>query len=174
MSGDGGAGSGAPSLVLVEVADRVATVTLNRPAVRNVLSRALMAGLWDAMVALGADDEVDAVVLTGADPAFCAGIDLREISGETPSDAERRATDAGQGGTGTDSGRLGNGASVTPVQDPVGLHRFLPVIDKPVIGAVDEAHALEGLLSATWRPGTSQVADRRADVIRRGRTQLDP
>jgi enoyl-CoA hydratase len=36
---------------------------------------------------------------------------------------------------------------------------------------LDEAHLIEGYLAETWRPGTSQVAGRRADVIARGRLQ---
>ncbi|SDC20968.1 enoyl-CoA hydratase [Geodermatophilus telluris] len=68
-----------PDVVLVERDGPVATVTLHRPAVRNALSPGLLARLREAMAALDADDAVGAVVLTGADPAFCAGLDLREL-----------------------------------------------------------------------------------------------
>jgi enoyl-CoA hydratase len=64
--------------LLVDVADRIATVTLNRPEKRNALSTALRADLHAALLAL---DGVDVVILTGADPAFSAGVDLKEISG---------------------------------------------------------------------------------------------
>jgi enoyl-CoA hydratase len=67
-------------LVLVEVADLVATVTLNRPGARNALSRDLRRVLPRAMQALDERDDVAAVVLTGADPAFCAGLDLKELA----------------------------------------------------------------------------------------------
>jgi enoyl-CoA hydratase len=63
----------------VEVSGRVGLVTLNRPAVRNALSVALLAGLRRTMAALDGDDDVAAVILTGADPAFCAGLDLKEL-----------------------------------------------------------------------------------------------
>ena len=76
--------------LLVDVADRVATLTLNRPGARNALSRALMFTLWDAVLAAGDDPEVDAVVVTGADPAFCAGLDLKEVAGEVPASAAPR------------------------------------------------------------------------------------
>lgn len=66
-------------VVLVEVADGVATVTLNRPEARNALSRELLRELPRALAEADADPEVAAVVLTGADPVFCAGLDLREI-----------------------------------------------------------------------------------------------
>lgn len=63
--------------VLYEVADGVATVTLNNPDKRNMLSGQMLADLLDAMKRAKADDEVRAVVLTGAgDKAFCAGADL--------------------------------------------------------------------------------------------------
>jgi enoyl-CoA hydratase len=65
--------------VLVEIADLVAVVTLNRPERRNAISAALLAGLRDTMAALDARPEVRAIVLTGADPAFCAGLDLAEL-----------------------------------------------------------------------------------------------
>jgi enoyl-CoA hydratase len=67
-------------LVLVEVADEVATVTLNRPDARNALNRALRKALPTALLELDERDDVAAIVLTGADPAFCAGLDLKELA----------------------------------------------------------------------------------------------
>jgi len=55
----------------------VRVLTLNRPEARNALSGALIAALFDALVAADADDDVRAIVLTGTDPAFCAGVDLK-------------------------------------------------------------------------------------------------
>lgn len=75
-----GSSSTADSMLLVQRQDAVATLTLNRPAARNALSSALVRELQDAMRHLDADDDVAVIVLTGADPAFCAGLDLREIS----------------------------------------------------------------------------------------------
>jgi enoyl-CoA hydratase len=68
-------------LVLVEVADQVATVTLNRPDARNALNRELRKALPTALRELDQRDDVAAIVLTGADPAFCAGLDLKELAG---------------------------------------------------------------------------------------------
>jgi enoyl-CoA hydratase len=114
-------------LLIVEVHDRVATLTLNRPAARNALNRALMHDLWDAVVQAGADAGVDAVIITGSDPAFSAGVDLKETAGETaPSAAPRRE---GQG----------------PERGANGLFRFIPLIDKPVIGAINGAAVTGGL-----------------------------
>ena len=62
--------------VLYEVADGIATVTLNRPERLNAWTRRLGAELGDAMATADADDDVRAVVVTGAGRAFCAGADL--------------------------------------------------------------------------------------------------
>ena len=59
--------------VLVEVDGAVATVTLNRPERRNAISGALLTGLRESLAELQAQTEIRAIVLTGADPAFCAG-----------------------------------------------------------------------------------------------------
>jgi enoyl-CoA hydratase len=113
--------------VLVEAGDRVTTVTLNRPGARNALSREVTFALWDAVAAAGEDPGVDAVILTGADPAFCAGVDLKEASGESPPSAVPRAPGRG------------------PERGADGLYRFLPVIDKPVIAAVNGVAVTGGL-----------------------------
>jgi enoyl-CoA hydratase len=67
-------------IVLLDIEDHVATVTLNRPAARTALSRELTYALWDTVAAAGAGPSVAVVILTGADPAFCAGIDLSSTS----------------------------------------------------------------------------------------------
>lgn len=69
-------------LLRVELAGPVATVTLNRPAARNALSRALRDELRSLIAELDSDPAVRAVVLTGADPAFCAGVDVRELGAD--------------------------------------------------------------------------------------------
>ena len=67
-------------LVLVAKDDGVATVTLNRPQARNALSQALLSQLRREFRSLGDDESIGVVVLTGSDPAFCAGLDLKELS----------------------------------------------------------------------------------------------
>jgi enoyl-CoA hydratase len=65
----------------VEVAERVAVVTLSRPEVRNALNDQLIAELREVLTGLADDDAVGAVVLTGAgEKAFAAGADIGEVS----------------------------------------------------------------------------------------------
>ena len=66
-------------LLLVERTGGVGVVTLNRPTVRNALSSDVLGALPAVLVALDDDPAVRAIILTGADPAFCAGLDLREL-----------------------------------------------------------------------------------------------
>ncbi len=66
-------------VALLEVADGVATVTLNRPEARNALSTELIRTLARLVGEADARDDVDVLILTGADPAFCAGLDLKEL-----------------------------------------------------------------------------------------------
>jgi enoyl-CoA hydratase len=106
-------------VVLTEVADRIATVTLNRPESRNALNSTLSHGLFEAITDAGDDPDVDVVILTGADPAFCAGVDLKELTGESA------------------GASAATNLPPLPGRDANGLHRFFPVIDKPVIGAIN-------------------------------------
>lgn len=66
--------------LLLEVTDGVASLTLNRPDVRNALSATLVRELEHALAALEADPGARVVVLAGAgDKAFCAGADLKGV-----------------------------------------------------------------------------------------------
>ena len=104
------------SVVLYEVADRVATVTLNRPEARNALSGEVRRELPRAMRQADESDEVDVVILTGADPVFCAGLDLKELGAGDHDVA-----------AGAASGEVG------PPRGPI------PEMAKPVIGAINGA-----------------------------------
>jgi len=99
-------------VVLLEVDDGVATVTLNRPEARNALSSEVLRTLPRLVRECDDRDDVRAVILTGADPAFCAGLDLKELS--------------------TDEGR-GSGMA----EPPPDRRGPLPRIGKPIIGAIN-------------------------------------
>ena len=64
--------------LLVEIADHVGTVTLNRPERLNTISMALLDAFSRAFVELDRDPDVRVIVLTGAGRGFCAGLDLQE------------------------------------------------------------------------------------------------
>lgn len=66
-------------VLLIDTAERVRTLTLNRPQSRNALSAALRDRFFAALAQAESDDAVDVVILTGADPVFCAGLDLKEL-----------------------------------------------------------------------------------------------
>jgi enoyl-CoA hydratase len=105
----------AEGLVLVDLVDGVAQVTLNRPEAMNALSKSLRAALADVFVRLDADDAVRAIVLTGAgDRAFTAGLDLKEL--------------------GADAGALGAANASEPEKNPVAA---VERCRKPVIGAIN-------------------------------------
>jgi enoyl-CoA hydratase len=70
-------------VLLVDTTDRVRTLTLNRPQARNALSRELRKRFFQALRDAEADDAVDVVIFTGADPVFCAGLDLKELGDTT-------------------------------------------------------------------------------------------
>jgi enoyl-CoA hydratase len=70
-------------VLLIDTTDRVRTLTLNRPQSRNALSSALRTQFFAALAEAEADDAVDVVILTGADPVFCAGLDLKELGNST-------------------------------------------------------------------------------------------
>lgn len=102
-------------LVLLEIADGIATVTLNRPEAMNAINRALRRRLYEVMTQIDGDDAVRAVILTGAgERAFTAGLDLKEL--------------------GSEDGALGSANATDPADNPV---KAIEVCRKPVIGAVN-------------------------------------
>ena len=67
-------------MITLEVSDRVATITLSDPGRRNIVSAALNAAVVEGMDELESRDDVGAIVVTGAPPAFCAGADLDDLA----------------------------------------------------------------------------------------------
>ena len=109
-------------LVLVEVADGVATVTLNRPEARNAISSELHRELDETIEGLDARDDVGCMVLTGADPAFCAGMDLKALASEERAVQQQRQR--------------------TPTRQTAGM---MPPHQTPIIGAINGPTVTGGL-----------------------------
>jgi methylglutaconyl-CoA hydratase len=80
--------------ILIAKSGPVATITLNRPQVRNAFDAGMVAALRGAFGELAADDAVRAVVLTGAGEAFCAGGDLGWMRGSLAWSYEENLADA--------------------------------------------------------------------------------
>lgn len=99
--------------VLLDVSERIATVTLNRPGARNALSSEVLRLLPEHLRAAEADDDVDVIILTGADPAFCAGLDLKEL--------------------GASGGNLGGSSN----PEEAAARGPFPSLTKPLIGAIN-------------------------------------
>jgi enoyl-CoA hydratase len=76
-------------LLLLEIADRIATVTINRPDKLNALNDAMMRELGAITEELAAHDGVGAIVITGAGRAFVAGADISRLAAAETGDLER-------------------------------------------------------------------------------------
>jgi len=88
-----------------DVADHIATITLNRPDQLNAFTGRMMTEMIDAFDQIDADDDVRCVVVTGEGRGFCAGADLSSGGSTFDSDAQG-ATPAGKAGVPRDGGGL--------------------------------------------------------------------
>ena len=111
--------------VLVEKQDRVTTVIINRPEVRNAVDGETAGLLADAFREFEADTDADVAVFCGAEGYFCAGADLKAVSAQ---EGTNRMTPEGDG--------------------PMGPSRML--LEKPVIAAVAGPAVAGGLELALW------------------------
>ena len=122
-------------VILCDVADGIATVTLNRPQAMNALNRALRKRLAEVMRVVDADDAVRAVILTGAgERAFTAGLDLKEL--------------------GSEAGALGSANATDPADNPV---KAIELCRKPVIGAINGAAFAGGLGDDVYQIGVGDT-----------------
>jgi enoyl-CoA hydratase/carnithine racemase len=114
--------------VLYEVADHVATLTLNRPHRRNAISVRMLLLLSELLAQADDDPEVRVVLLTGAGKGFCSGLDIKDAM-----------AGSGIGGTG---GSGGGGAFMQTRNLPTVI---LQEMDTPVIAVLNGAAAGYGL-----------------------------
>jgi enoyl-CoA hydratase/carnithine racemase len=114
--------------LLLDVADGIATLTLNRPDRMNAFTGQMMTDIIAAFDATDANDDVRAVIVTGAGRAFCAGADLSE--GAKTFDYESRDDRPERGDKGSAEYLRDGGGRVT-------LRIFESL--KPVIGAINGA-----------------------------------
>ncbi|MCG3125809.1 MAG: 2,3-dehydroadipyl-CoA hydratase [Phycisphaerae bacterium] len=83
---------GVSEILKVERHEAWLELTLNRPEARNALSRALIAELTEAFEHAAADGAVRALIVSAAPPAFCSGLDLREVAATDAAQAELDAS----------------------------------------------------------------------------------
>jgi 2-(1,2-epoxy-1,2-dihydrophenyl)acetyl-CoA isomerase len=157
---DSEAAMGTDDHVLFDIADGVATVTLNRADRMNSVHRAMAAQLASLFGELRRRDDVRAVVLTGAGRAFCAGADLSVVESEAP-------LAVGGGAPPTESKRAEKKAPLGAFAD---FTRAIVAVDKPVIAALTGPVVGAGL---SWALAADRrIADRTvrmaAIFVRRG------
>lgn len=121
--------------IRVEVADRIATVTLDRPDQMNAITDELTTELHDAVQALGRDPTVRAIVLTGAGRAFCAGGDITGFGGQTPDELLTK---------------LPRPFDMNRRPDYQTRHTYMPAIGKPVVAMINGPVAGLGLVYALF------------------------
>ena len=104
------------SSLLVDLAEGVLSLTLNRPAARNALNIALTRALAEQLQRFEKDPNIRVAILTGTDPAFCAGLDLKDFS-----------------------------AADSPRGEVAALIDSVPMLRKPIIAAVNGPAMTGGL-----------------------------
>jgi enoyl-CoA hydratase/carnithine racemase len=127
--------------ILYDVADGIATVTLNRPDKLNAWTRTMQAEVHDAMHRAAADDAVRAIILTGAGRGFCAGADMGLLTDIQQKGGERVSAPAvdrpvpPQGSTRDDFRKT---------------YSWFPSIPKPIVGAINGPCAGLGMVIALY------------------------
>jgi enoyl-CoA hydratase/carnithine racemase len=130
--------------ILYEVADRVATVTLNRPAKLNAWTRKMENEVGAALAQAEADDKVRVIILTGAGRGFCAGADMQTLdglAGGTRSEEELKAALASW---------LAGPRRPGARPDFQKTYSYFPAVGKPILAAVNGPAAGLGLVVALY------------------------
>jgi enoyl-CoA hydratase len=134
--------------VRIERMDRVATIVLSRPEVRNAIDPAHADALYDAFQAFDADDTLDVAVVWGEGGSFCAGADLKSLASRGIATPENRQTHR--------SLEYPEDGSPPP-RGPIGPTRLQ--LSKPVIAAVEGAAVAGGMELAMWADCRVMAAD---------------
>ena len=115
------------SVLLENVSDGVATLTMNRPESLNALSDEMLQGFLEALPRLASDSNVGSVIVTGAGKAFCAGGDVKAMAAGTEFKDETLE------------------AKAQALSSSMGVSRWLHQMPKPTIAMVPGAAAGAGL-----------------------------
>ena len=115
--------------LLETIENGVATLTMNRPAARNALTREMMHALSEALPRLAGDPAVRAVVLTGAGQAFCSGGDVKNFAKRASGEVAQMSFDH----------------KVTDLRARMEVSRHLHEMPKPTLAVIPGAAAGAGL-----------------------------
>ena len=115
--------------IIYEVDDPVATITLNRPEALNAWTNHMAAEVRDAMGRAERDRNVVGIVLTGAGRGFCAGADMKMLSGISSGE--------GGGDDPTVDNGLGTAGDPSWGDDLRGEYTYLLSVPKPIIAAIN-------------------------------------
>jgi len=102
--------------VLLEIEDRIALITLNRPEIHNAINGELLRHLITSLMEVKSNDEIRVAILTGKGKSFCSGVDLKAVTSENIFD---------------------------PFDDGTDLPDVIHTCKKPIIGAIN-GHAITG------------------------------
>lgn len=131
-----------PSLeALYQVADRVATITLNRPEKLNAWTAVMEQEVRSAIEDAERDDQVRVIVLTGAGRGFCAGADMSLLS-----NVADRGLDEGTRDRALQTGEARKGVR----RDFQKKYSYFPAVEKPVIAAINGPVVGLGLVIAQY------------------------
>jgi enoyl-CoA hydratase/carnithine racemase len=119
-----------------EARDRIATITFNRPARMNALTRIMEKEIRDAMEQAGQDPDVRVIILTGAGRAFCAGMDMDELEVLPPDDIRAQ--------------EWMRPYDMNRRADYQTRYSYFPAVQKPIIAAINGAAAGLGLVMSLY------------------------
>ena len=148
----------------VEVTERVAMITINRPDSLNAVHNALHHELEQIWIDVRADQDVNAIILTGAGRAFCAGGDVKGMAtGGLVGPTDKKGKGRGRGPIAAANGRR--------------LVENMLDVEQPIIGAINgdaavsipAARAIAGVRTNSSTATTPHVKKRRAPAFRRPR-----
>lgn len=124
--------------IIYEKADRVATITLNRPDKMNAIGGTLQLDLVQALEDADSDAAVGALVITGAGKGFCSGADVSALAGTAQRASSSQAGSAGRADS-QSSSKSSSGGGINLIA------HTMSAFEKPSIAAINGAAAGAGL-----------------------------